>query len=323
LDVLPVSHSFSKCVRLQDLQLLSSNGVPRLTSAGWAALAQLTHLTCLHVDVNLENDVTVDGDVVPSDAEALYGVIRQLPELQAVGAFAWTLDSLSVLQSLTNLTAVYGNWHIPRGAAADISLLTCPHIRKLSKVTDIPAMAFPNLECVGFVLMCVRHVLALSRHCTALQKLVLLDSWSRLFDGDVAERLSAYRSMARLQHLTHLDLAPENDTELVAFTSAAAAVSKPQLRCLHVRGKVTLLALMQLQRLCGLEELVVCVNASQAVRDSFTLEPVRMWLVGMALVPKVCVVLPSAEQQGVFDVARRWAAQLEMPLPAVLKIYVA
>jgi hypothetical protein len=48
-----------------------------------------------------------------------------------------------------------------------------------------------------------------------------------------------------------------------------------------------------------------------------------MWLVGLALVPKVCLVLPSAQKQGVIDVARRWAAQLEMPLPAVLKVSIA
>jgi hypothetical protein len=321
LDVLPVSSCFSECVRLQDLQLLSSNGVPRLTAVGWAALARLTSLTCLHIDVEHEDELTLDDEVVPSDAEAFYGVLRQLPALQAVGSYTWTLGSLSVLQRLTHLTAVYGSWHL--GGAADLRGLACPHIRMLSNVTDIPAMAFPNLVCVKFGMLSTRDVSALSCHCTGLQKLVLLYSWCRLYNGDVTERISAYRSMARMKHLTHLDLAPENDTELLAFTSAAAAVRNPQLRCLHVWGKVTLFALMQLQSVRGLTELLVRVSDSQAVRESFILEPVRMWLVGLALVPKVCLELPSADQHSVIDVARRWAAQLEMPLPAVLKVSLA
>jgi hypothetical protein len=245
LYVLPVSSSFSECVRLQDLQLLSSNGVPRLSAVGWGALAQLTALTRLHVGVELEDDLALDGDVVPSDADAFYGLLRQLPGLRAVGAYTWTLGFLPVLQSLTHLTAVHGNWCM--GDATDITGLTCPHIKMLSDVTGAPVMVFPSLECVEFDMVSVRDIPALSRHCTGLQKFVLLGAWSRLYDGDVAERLSALRSLARLPHLTHLELAPEDDTELLAFTSAAAAVSNPQLRCLHVRGNLTLFALMQLQ----------------------------------------------------------------------------
>ena len=77
---------------------------------------------------------------------------------------------------------------------------------------------------------------------------------------------------------------------------------------------------MQLQSLHGLQELHVHVSTKKSVMDTFTVEAVRMWLVGLAVVPRVYLVLHSAEQQSVVDAARRWAAEMELPLPAVLKV---
>jgi hypothetical protein len=153
-----------------------------------------------------------------------------------------------------------------------------------------------------------------------VQKLVLSVPYSDTYGGDVGERLSAFRSFTRLQHLTHLDLAPEGDAELVAFTSAAAAVSNPQLWCLQIPAGLTFFALMQLQSVHVLNELVVHIGGSQDVRDTFTLEAVRMWLVGLAVVPKLCLVVHSQTQRGGIDAATRWAAQLELPLPTILKV---
>jgi hypothetical protein len=230
---------------------------------------------------------------------------------------------LPLLQTLTHVTYVHGSWKFGGTDAVDFSGVGCPHVRALGNVINIPTSAFPNLESVSFEFVSIREVMALSRCCTSLQKLSLLHTHSRPVYGGVdgsPERLAAFASLAQLQHLTHLDLAPSSDAELVAFTTAAAAVSSPQLLYLHVRGELTLFALMQLQSVRGLKELHVHVGDSQGVRDTFTQEAVRMWLVGLAVVPKVFLVLRSAEQQGVFYAASQWAAQLGLPLPAVLKI---
>jgi hypothetical protein len=85
---------------------------------------------------------------------------------------------------------------------------------------------------------------------------------------------------------------------------------------LHAHGLLTIHALMQLHFVLGLKELHVHVSDV-----TFAVEAVRMWLIGLAAVPKVYLVLYSAEQQGVFDAARQWAVEMELPLPAVLKVY--
>jgi hypothetical protein len=155
-----------------------------------------------------------------------------------------------------------------------------------------------------------------------LQKLVLLEQ-SAWFGGDgEVERISAFRSLAHLQQLTHLDLAPTSDAELVAFTSAAAAVSTSQLLCLHVYGSgaTSMHALMQLSSVRGMQQLRVHVIDIESVRGTFTVEAVRMWLIGLAAVPKVCLVVGSVELHGVVDAARQWAAERNMPLPEVLQV---
>jgi hypothetical protein len=69
-----------------------------------------------------------------------------------------------------------------------------------------------------------------------------------------------------MQHLTHIALSFRSDMQLVAFTLAAAAVSTPKLRCLHVHGPLTAVSLMQLQHMRGLQELTVhiCRNTTSA-----------------------------------------------------------
>lgn len=65
------------------------------------------------------------------------------------------------------------------------------------------------------------------------------------------------------------------------------------------------------------------MSAKKVSTKSFSAESVRMLLVSLAAVPKVCLVLCSQEQLGVVASARRWAARMELPLPAVLKVSVA
>lgn len=224
LDVMPILGSFSELVSLQDLQLQSTNGVPMLCTVAWVALAQLTSLTRLHVSVEFEsmNDAGV---------ESFYGVLRKLQGLWEVGSIAWLPSFLAVLQTLTHVTAVYGSWY-DDGSTGVPSGLACPHVRELSEVMNIPFKAFPNLECVAFTRVSIRDLTALSRSCTGLQKLVLLGRY--VYSNPVggmrvgsAKGREAFGSLAHLQHLTHLDLAPRNDAELVTFTSAAASMSNP------------------------------------------------------------------------------------------------
>jgi hypothetical protein len=128
--------------------------------------------------------------------------------------------------------------------------------------------------------------------------------------------------LAQLPHLTHLELPELQDCELLAFTSAAAAAGPLKLQHLDVCGPLSVFALMQLQSVPGLQQLVVHVSNSEDVRGTFTVEAVRAWLVGLAMVPKVCLVVSSAEQRCAFDAARQWATQHKLPLPAVLKVSV-
>jgi hypothetical protein len=115
-----------------------------------------------------------------------------------------------------------------------------------------------------------------------------------------------------------LELSFEDDAQLMAFTSEAAAVGAPQLRYLHVQGKCSLSALMQLQGLCcGMQELFVIM-----AKDSFSVEAVRSWLVSLAVVPKVSLVLRLEEQRTVVDAARKRVSLHKLPLPAVLKVTV-
>jgi hypothetical protein len=317
LEVMPILGSFSKCVRLQDLHLLSIHGVPKLSPVAWTAMAQLTNMTRLHVDMNF----TLEEE---PEAELCYGVLRRLKRLREVGAFIWLPSFLPLLQTLTQLTSVHGCWFLDN-SIEDMRGLACSHVRDLGNAMHIPTAAFPNLECVSFEVLSPQELVGLSRAFPKLQKLVLLDTHNFPVVGGVdgsAERLAAFASLAHLQHATHLDLAPACDAELVAFTSAAAAVSTPHLRRLHVRGPLTLFALMQLPSVRGLRELLVHVTSRQDKSDTFTLEAVRLWLVGLAVVPKVYLLLRSAEQRGVFDAAIRWAVEIGLPLPAVLKVSV-
>lgn len=83
----------------------------------------------------------------------------------------------------------------------------------------------------------------------------------------------------------------------MAFTSEAAAAGTPRLRYLRLQGDVSMFALMQLPSVRGVGELVVDFKASLAIRDTFSADAVRAWLVGLAVVPKVSLLLHSEEQQ--------------------------
>ena len=305
--------SVSECVGLCDLRLLvDMHPIRKWGAHEWAALAPLTSLTCLVVELDF-------GERHQGESEAFYGVLRQLKGLRSVGAAIWGSTCLHVLQSLTQLTTVCGFWYF--GAPHERNPPACPHIKELGRMLCAPFQAFPGLVSVKLEDAFINDIVALSRHCTGLQRLSLGECCRFVRShADSAEVLSAFRSLAHLQHLTHLELLPPGDAELVAFTSAASAVSTPQLHCLHVRGQLTIHALMQLHCVRRLKELCVHVSNSEVAWGTFSVEAVRMWLVGLAVVPKVCLVLQSAEQQGVFDAAKQWAAEMELPLPAVLKV---
>lgn len=310
--------SVSTCVGLRDLRLQAESH-PRHEwgSHEWAALAQLTSLINLHVALDLEDEDQIQ-------AKAFYGVLGKLKELRSVGVSYWVPSFVLQLCRLTQVTAVRGVWE-PAEYALNARMFTCPHIKEVWGAMFAPFPAFPNLVMAGLSDVCPDDLADLSCYCTGLQKLVLDGSSCSFVESqhegdDATDSRAAFRSLARLQHLTHLELLAPGDAELLAFTTAAAALRTPQLRCLHVRGDVTVHALMQLQSVRGLEEVCVHVSDSVAAGGTFTVDAVRVWLVGLAAVPKVCLVVRSAEQQGVFDAARQWAAEMELPLPAVLKV---
>lgn len=118
--------------------------------------------------------------------------------------------------------------------------------------------------------------------------------------------------------MTHLELQELTDLELVAFTSAAAANSSLRLRNLLVGGTLNLHALMQLLTLRTLQELTVHLIPS--ADSSFVTQDVGFWLVGLAVVPRLSVVVPSEWQRRVMEAARQWAVQHGLPLPAVLQV---
>jgi hypothetical protein len=312
--------SVSACVGLQDLQLRSAtDDVPRLQAAGWGAdewdaLLQLTRLTRLRVDIDFT-------EVEEAHGSAYYDVLRQLTGLRAVGACIWTDRSLPVLQSLTSVTAVYGGWKVD--TEVDVSTLVCPHIRELGGTfADIPFRAFPNLILLSLLFVSAACLSSVRHHCMGLQKLcVWADPRMPAFEmihGSVSACMLAIKSLAHLQHLTYLELSTIHDAELMAFTSEAAAIGALQLRCLHVHGPVSVFSLLQLSNVHGLNELHVRLGYC----DGFIEGCVRSWLVSLAVVPKVFLVLCTDQQRSVVEAARHWAAQLELPLPAVLKVVV-
>jgi hypothetical protein len=322
LDVLYNISSVGQCTNLCDLQLqIGKDSLPNpegLSALECRALAQLTHLTRLNIDVNAD-------PIEPTEANEFYGVLRQLTRLRRVGALFWGPCAIPVLQSLTQLTAVDGMWStLQEPTTVDIIGLVCPHIRELGETRQPPFDAFPNLTCVSFCVQSVASMQSLVSNCTALQKLALTDvAVDYVTSSNDASGVSVFKSLAQLQHLTHLDLAPGNDACFVAFATAAAAVHTPKLRCLHVHGPLTFYALMQLQGVHGLQELTVHMSAKKGGKGSFSAKAVRMLLVSLAAVPKVCLVLCAQEQMGVVAAARQWAARMELPMPAVVKVSLA
>jgi hypothetical protein len=311
--------SIGGCVNLRDLQLevAQASNILQIDQWGereWDGLASLAHLTRLHISMDVE-------DVGEAPADAFYSVLRQLKGLRVVGACLWTPESLPVLQNLTQVTAIYGGWNVPAGW--DAGGLVCPHIRELAGVfMRAPFRAFPNITTLTVYWISADCLSTLSYCCSSLQRLALapdLVSSTPMTHGHVATCMSAMKSIAQLQHLTHLELAPADDAQLMAFTGVRAGLGALKLRYLLVRGPLSLFALVQLQSVHGLGELCVHVTEPQS---SFTLEGVRVWLVSLAGVPKVSLVLCSEEQRSVVEAAKQWVAQLELPLPAVLKVTV-
>jgi hypothetical protein len=141
-----------------------------------------------------------------------------------------------------------------------------------------------------------------------------------MLEGSDSACVSAMKSLAHLQRMTHLELSVANDAELMAFTSEAAVVGTPQLRYVRVQRVFSLFALMQLSSMPGVGELVLDVQDSLAIRDSFSADAVRAWLVGLAVVPKVTLLLHSEKQQVSVDAAMQWATEVGLPLPACLKV---
>jgi hypothetical protein len=314
--------SVSDCSTLCHLQLrvgeLQSPLLPGMwTASHLDALARLTHLTQLHVDMQGIAAPLPGQDL---DSGDFLGVLRQLPGLRVVGAHLWPPSALPVLQSLTQVTAVYGGWDVP--ADVDVSGSVCPHVRELGETWhSVPFQAFPNLTSVTFSWVFAHHLLSLSRHCTGLQKLALSPTVD-IGCTMVSQRclstagMSAMKSLANLQHLTRLELAPRTDAELTGFLSAAAAASALRLRYLSIRGPHSVFGLMQLLTLRGLQEVSVHVTSS---RVDFPVEGVNALLVGLATVPKVSLRLCSEGQRARAMAVRGWA-RTELPLPAVLHI---
>lgn len=138
LEILQDIRSFGNCINLCDLQLLCSSSyhAPRgMRLSEWASLEQLTHLTSLRLEARMDaHDV----------GEHFDGLLRQLQGLRVVGAYTWKSTALPVLQTLTNVTAVYGGWDMGEGLA--LSGLVCPHVRELGAAKgSIPWQVLPNI----------------------------------------------------------------------------------------------------------------------------------------------------------------------------------
>ena len=314
LGLLQDVSSFSECVNLRRLQLRSGGEVDPLTASDWDAqgfmvLPDLMSLTHLHIDVHLH------------DGHVFYGVLRQLTGLREVGAYNWPACSLPVLQTLSHITAVYGGWNVPD--RVDVSGSVCPHAREVRETWfKVPFQAFPNLTNVTLFWVDVEHLLSLSHHCTGLQRLALSPGRSSAMlpkNSPDAACISAMQNLANLQHLTHLELAPRKDADLMAFVGAAAAASTLQLRYLSIRGPHSVFGLMQVPSVRGVQELTVHLTSSKV---EFVFKGVSTWLVGLAVVPKVSLLLCSQEQLDVVDDARRWAVRIGLPLPAVFNVSV-
>ena len=283
----------------------------------WSALAQLSCLTRLDIDTNFAR-LGEDG--------AFYGVLKQLSGLRRVGADSWGASFLPVLQSLSHLTAVDGCWDV----AEDAHICVCPHIKEVGDAGGVPFQAFPNLISVTFAEQSAEELKQLSRFCPGLQTLALNDASATVAAGlgvDDPDRVAVFGSLAQMQHLTHLELAPSTDADLVAFTTAAAVVKTPKLRCLHVHGEFPAYVLMQLHNVCGLEELVVHVSSTKsfAITTSFNAGSIRMLLVALAAVPRVHLVLPRSLKglQRDVEAAQQWAARSGLPMPAIVKTSLA
>lgn len=155
--------SVSQCVHLRDLQLRSSeDNTPPLQPGVWGArewdsLAELTGLTRMRIDVGLDQH---NG----AHAYALHDVIWKLKGLREVGACTWTEKSLPVLQSLTNVTAVWGGWVVGEGVNLGTAELVCPQIAQVGdSFCDIPFAAFPNLTSVSFLSVSAAALSTVSR----------------------------------------------------------------------------------------------------------------------------------------------------------------
>jgi hypothetical protein len=206
----------------------------------WGALASLNHVTRLHVDLDLH-------DTDKALAVAFYGVLRQLKRLPAVGAYLWPGSFLPVLESLTHLTSVHGGWEL--GDGVHVSGCAFPHITEVGDAwLDVPFRALPSLTTLSMLWVPSASLNTLTSYCTGLKKLAPGGPHSPMTTGPEASRISAMKSLAHLQHLTHLELSLRDDAQLMAFTSEAAAVGLTKLHSLSVRGPVSVFALMQLPR---------------------------------------------------------------------------
>jgi hypothetical protein len=284
----------------------------------WAALAQLTKLTRLHIDVETSESKGHDG---------FYDLLKGLKGLRVAGAWVWdTSRYLPVLQGMTQLTEVYGGW-----SAADESVLcrfVCPQVREMceacGKVTGtVPFAAFPGLSGISFYVSYADDLLELSRCCTALQRLQLPKQ--PIHDSsDVLT--SAFRSLVSFKHLAHLQLPECGQAALAAVVSAAAAAGAgaPKLQYLHIHGLWGLLDLMQLPQLvsvCCVKELsVVLKEPPGSTRPAIV--DVGLWLVGLSTVPKVSLAVGTDGMRVLVQAAKLWASDSCLPLPALLRVSV-
>jgi hypothetical protein len=307
IEVVQDVSSISECVNLRDLHLHAAIDVAtvELTEDEWCS----SRLTCLKLEATI-------GPPNNDDEEAFHGVLRQLRGLRVVGAPAWTSAALPVLQSLTNITAVYGGWDLRQGVLPNG--LVCPHIRELGKASgSIPWQMLTNLTSITLEHVFAEHLQALCSCCSGLQKLVLCQFPDPYVRMEHAEYVSAFASLAKLQHLTHLELSALNDAELMAFTSATAATTQ-HLQYLLVIAPPALPSLLHLLKVKGLRELSLHVRHD----SSIPFDDVCGLIVGLSHVPEVSLVLCTEQQRGIVMAARQWATGLGLLMPAVLRVSV-
>lgn len=321
--------SISSCTGLRDLLVWRDEAHDeKLSVPECSAVSHLTHLTSLDLGWGVEKAA------VP----VLYSALRKLPELQRVGVAMWTPKALQVFSGLTALTHIAGGW-LSYPQVARLKKGCCPHVKCLATTHGaVPFTAFPNLEEVGYHSTVEAESMAdLAQHCPHIHTFRLqfylprpeygdgdyddeADEWWTLRNYDLdTSRVAAMQGLAQLSGLTTLELRVQDDAELAALASGAAAVQQLTVvvPCWNEKLAVTPSGLAQLGRLRSLRSLELHLEDRLWDRA----HAARMMLCGLSNVEIVSIYATLDTMEVLYDVSG-WAKEVGLDLPALKFIVV-